>query len=641
MLELEKIEIKNYKSIDNITLEVKKHGESYATMLVGVNESGKSNIIEAISFIDAEASAKPRGEKRSKVENRNKPDGNRHTAILFHLGDGGITDLCNKNINKREPGLEIYFEILKIEKAVSWSKEDKSFYEEINLEIKFLDSYLIIYYNEDQQNYRIKHKDEQRDTQAGVKDYIIQFFDTYMSMIRTAIMTHMPRVTVWKPDNAHLVSSVNLHEFIQDINSNIPLKYIFAICGYDNAEDINTEINKIFESHADRRTLAKNLTSGSTKYINNIWNHAVKIDIEIDSGGQCNIHIQDKGRENSFFEIQERSAGFQHFMSLILSLSVPANKLESSNKIILIDEPENSLHPSAIRDFAKELIEIGKSNYLFVSTHSPFIIDQDNYKRNIIITKDEFGHTEMQPIKNYGDVYSDKVLMGAFGINAFRDLLPENRVLVEGFSDKAILDEVLDTMGYKDILIMNGNGDNIRVAAAFFNDNHARVLVLTDNDQPGKQSRDAVRNIRGIFNENNVFTIQDLVPSVGDHHTIEDLLPRQYLIDTFQKFCESINITEEFSLQPDTASFLHQAARHLKDKIVDSQGNKIDDRKVRNKELKNVLKRLKVKLSEGFPPAQADIAGGDEYKPLRELAEAINRKLDEEKNGIKDRLIVI
>ncbi len=49
-MKLSKIRILNYKSIMDITLEVEKRAKSYTTMLVGKNETGKSNILEAISF---------------------------------------------------------------------------------------------------------------------------------------------------------------------------------------------------------------------------------------------------------------------------------------------------------------------------------------------------------------------------------------------------------------------------------------------------------------------------------------------------------------------------------------------------------------------------------------------------------------
>ena len=53
-MELKNIQIANFKSIENITIpiEIKGRGKrkAYTNILVGLNESGKSNILEAIKL---------------------------------------------------------------------------------------------------------------------------------------------------------------------------------------------------------------------------------------------------------------------------------------------------------------------------------------------------------------------------------------------------------------------------------------------------------------------------------------------------------------------------------------------------------------------------------------------------------------
>lgn len=50
-MKLTSIEIENFKSIKKRTIDVEKHGGSYTTMFLGINESGKSNLLQAISFL--------------------------------------------------------------------------------------------------------------------------------------------------------------------------------------------------------------------------------------------------------------------------------------------------------------------------------------------------------------------------------------------------------------------------------------------------------------------------------------------------------------------------------------------------------------------------------------------------------------
>ena len=49
-MKLTKIRIENFKSIDKLEFNVKKYGKSHTTMFVGVNETGKTNILEAMSY---------------------------------------------------------------------------------------------------------------------------------------------------------------------------------------------------------------------------------------------------------------------------------------------------------------------------------------------------------------------------------------------------------------------------------------------------------------------------------------------------------------------------------------------------------------------------------------------------------------
>lgn len=51
-MEITKITIENFKSIKKIDLKLEKIGDSYTKILLGKNESGKSNILEAISYFD-------------------------------------------------------------------------------------------------------------------------------------------------------------------------------------------------------------------------------------------------------------------------------------------------------------------------------------------------------------------------------------------------------------------------------------------------------------------------------------------------------------------------------------------------------------------------------------------------------------
>jgi predicted ATP-dependent endonuclease of OLD family len=99
------------------------------------------------------------------------------------------------------------------------------------------------------------------------------------------------------------------------------------------------------------------------------------------------VCVQDNADGENYFDMSDRSQGFKQFVSLLLSISVSSISGDTKNHIILIDEPEVHLHPSGVRWMRDELLEIGKSNYLFVATHSDFMVDRSTKERHYLLTK--------------------------------------------------------------------------------------------------------------------------------------------------------------------------------------------------------------------------------------------------------------
>ena len=78
---IKSISIKNFKSIDENKFRYCKIWDSYTRMLVGVNESGKSNVLEAISLLNTENKNKYNYED---IHHR-KNNLNEDVKILFEL----------------------------------------------------------------------------------------------------------------------------------------------------------------------------------------------------------------------------------------------------------------------------------------------------------------------------------------------------------------------------------------------------------------------------------------------------------------------------------------------------------------------------------------------------------------------------
>lgn len=87
------------------------------------------------------------------------------------------------------------------------------------------------------------------------------------------------------------------------------------------------------------------------------------------------------------FDITGLSSGEKQLFMRALSLKF----LEVNNSVILIDEPEISLHPQWQRKIIDVYESIGKNNQLIIATHSPHIIGDIESKQLRVIKKEKDG----------------------------------------------------------------------------------------------------------------------------------------------------------------------------------------------------------------------------------------------------------
>lgn len=620
---LKKIKIENFKSIEKIEFDINTVDDSKTTMLLGINEVGKSNVLKAMSYLNV-----PTEDFNYNLTHNQKNDEAKYVDIFFHF------ELLNWEKIKKEiidyfidKGTKVdsnifTFELNNFKKNVYLHKDEKLWEYTYFYDLIYLPKNVKSIYNEKNElieliiinsaifinppNTTSKNLEE-NDFKELLNDALFEIIPKYE-----------PEVSFWKPSDKYLISMVDLNIFKDDINSNIPLKNIFALAGYNNDEKINYQIENAKTNAQLRQKLKTILSKETTKYIKSIWKHNIKIYINIEQSLICNVSIKDDGEKNecNFYDMDSRSDGFKQFISFILSLSIETKKYDNKNRLILIDEPERHLHPSGIRDLGKELIEMGKNNYVFVSTHSPFLIDKKNKERHIIIKKDSSANTIKKEIKNHIDIRDDEVLNEAFGINLYKDLLLPHNILVEGASDKIMLQKLF-TLNNIYCGITNGTGSNITQTASKFNTDDIKVFVIIDDDKDGKKYKKDILKIASIYNQDNVFTLKDLIGNeLPDESTSEDLYDISYVKSQFKKLSTQYEIEEEIINDFEFDSnkpYLEQIKIFLlKNKLPSEKTTKLID-------------ELKINLSDDFNPSKKSF---EENIKLVNLITSIKQKLN-------------
>lgn len=473
-MKFKNIRIVNFKSITDLTIPFnsygKNTGKSNTTILVGLNESGKSAILEAMSLANT-------GLNNIDYANycyNDAQENDSYIDIFYNF------EIVNQNEwRKLIPDNIVYdkkflddIEILTFTKNIYMSLEEGAlevFSIKVNENFPFYKYTVFKDTNGIEKIQLLKKKPNIKEsiTAETAKSHLLigeKLLD--VNSLQRIILNHttdylnnlIPSVQTWKPDPAHLINEeIELEDFIDGTSPSIPLKNIFSIYGKKTDNEIKTTIEQALKNFPRKAELQEKLSDSVTKYINKIWKeHKIKINVQI-NGTKCYVLVEDKDKKFAFYKMNQRSDGFKQFISLILSISAKNDSQKLSGNLILIDEPEVHLHPSGIKYMRDEILKIGKSNFVFVSTHSQYMIDTDCPERHFIVSKEK-SETSITQLSDTTNIIDDSVLASAFGLELFKELLPKNILVVEGNDDKIILSHSLKLISSKSNYTMKSAG---------------------------------------------------------------------------------------------------------------------------------------------------------------------------------------
>ena len=135
------------------------------------------------------------------------------------------------------------------------------------------------------------------------------------------------------------------------------------------------------------------------------------------------------------FDINELSSGEKQLFLRTLAIKM----LNPENSIILIDEPELSLHPKWQQRIVDVYRKIGKNNQIIIATHSPHILGSVKKENIMLLDKDDDGKIVVRTGDELYDSYgqpTDRVLKDIMGLETTRNpkvfkLLEEVRKIVD------------------------------------------------------------------------------------------------------------------------------------------------------------------------------------------------------------------
>lgn len=132
--------------------------------------------------------------------------------------------------------------------------------------------------------------------------------------------------------------------------------------------------------------------------------------------------------------------GTGHQSQVVMSMFKQVGSSFSGLAIYVFEEPDNHLHPTAMRSVGQDLIDLSKTEgaQVFVNSHSPLLLNQFEI-RDVRALRIENGKSRQLTQTWSKSDREIRVLLGQFGIRPIEAMLARLVFLVEGPSDVTIV----------------------------------------------------------------------------------------------------------------------------------------------------------------------------------------------------------
>ena len=544
-MKLNRALISGFRSIEQMNISFGGYGHK---VLVGKNESGKSNILKALNLLST-----------GKLQNKDKKEMGDRVSVLFEfvLYPEEVEDFREKFYERFLEDQEIkitdkltikeFFE--KFATRILYSVEESKIGYWTNWalpkDVKINGNWYILtddivseypdlkpqsYVSGHFVNENIKKEHQQKTYLRPVTLGAIRA--NLHSIVKSTIIPdgYTFPVVNWQYNAAehNLPIFVVMNSFAADPNGCIPLKNMFLLAGVEEEDIGNTILEKAKLGHNSFANLLSRVSVATNEYIKKTWDEYREITISLRANGE-NIDIAINDSENSF-DFEQRSDGFKRFISFLLLMSTERSEYIDT-QLIIIDEPEVGLHPSSARDLRNKLIELGKENLVVYATHSISMIDTENIENNLIVTK-ENENTKIEVAREDGTSPAENVYR-SIGYSIYENMKQKN-LLVEGYTDKQIISLFMDKRKWKGFGVCYTDGTkNIQHVSSILQLADRRFFVLSDAD------KSAIGKKKNMGNPHYWYTYKDLG---SDKITIEDFYKQTFFEDTVRGILKEYEI---------------------------------------------------------------------------------------------------
>ncbi|AVB75950.1 ATP-dependent nuclease [Methanococcus maripaludis] len=503
MVSLTKFRIKNYKSIND-------SGEVYLssdniTVLAGMNESGKTSVLEALEDFNV---GKTIRESARPISSKLDPE----ISLFFKINIEEVKkikempDLYLKNCFSEDIELEVkkvgsnyFLESNDISECLeNYNSEIIDIIVEIENEINYIGKHVDVVFPtvfSNAEEFRKLMDQKIKDGKSKIED-----FEEETKTRLNALFDDAKKYALEFSDYDELIK-----KYIENVvkKEYIPNFIIFETYKDSKIPNIipfaNLETDEFIKDLQKVSNLDINLIKSTDRQGKKNHNGAINLDLQKDYGkywtqSESNLEITwDNNNvefwvkeDNTSYMPEQRSKGKQWHLAFYIRIT--ARSKEGKNNILLIDEPGLFLHAQAQEDIIHKLEDASSNMGIIYTTHSPYLLKE--LHRIKLVEWDEKKGTKIQN-KCWANSKKDTItpILTAIGENMAGGLRADkkNSFVVEGITDYLYIQAFKKLFDSKlDFEMIPGCGKNIPSIASILVGWKLDPFFIFDKDRDGK-----------------------------------------------------------------------------------------------------------------------------------------------------------
>ena len=530
--------IVNFRGIKKLTLNFESSPKSNISLLVGLNECGKTTIMEALSFF---------------YENVNKEDNfTDYIEIKAHLY---LEPEDIKNIKNTLEKYNLKCTDINPQTSITcrYNFENSSFIKQRYL----WDSNILVRKGRSKKEIKLSPTSD-------------AWVDTYDGICqRLPEIIYYPNFLFDFPDYIYLENSDNegrkqrfyrklLQDILDSLNNNLNLTTHVIDRALRNEESDKDALESVINKIGYK---VSNLVFNKNTSVFTANNHSKSIIITLprkDRDGKLYVEMKLKDSEDSYY-IRERSLGFRWFFTFSLFTKFRVHRVaQTRNIIFLFDEPASNLHQTAQQKLTTAFENLTNSNVSIIfATHSHHLIKPQWLENTFIVRNEALNYQANDLNETYNSSMTDITVekyrrfvsnhpekvtyyQPILDVLEYRPSNIENIpnvVMLEGKNDFYALtyfQELLTNIPAKINLLPGTGSGNLDTVISLYIAWGKEFVILLDSDTAGQKEKDRYLDKFGAIVKNKIFTFGDIDPS-WSNSKIEDLIDRKDKLKIIQK----------------------------------------------------------------------------------------------------------